>query len=159
MPKDYNTLYAKLRTGFPEQISQDVDNVIQQVCHICVYLDDLDSKGLTINLPFWREAKIMGSTTFPHKLSHFKRILSGLMRNHYSNFCDRPQSTEFNAVVTGGSSFKVSKQYKQLVIKLIDAVDRLKNNEKENCSQKCKDFVDQQFPDISIDSKYLNYPV
>ncbi len=153
---NYDILYAELKGKFEDEISQNVNSVIQHVCNICVYLDDLSSKGIAVDFPFWGKTKFWGSTTFPHKLSHFKRILSGLTRKHYSNFCDMPQSTEFNAIVTGSSNFKVSKQYKQLVIELIDTVYTLKNNEKENCLQICKNFVDEQFPDTSMTNS--NHP-
>ncbi|KPJ67702.1 MAG: hypothetical protein AMJ43_03445 [Coxiella sp. DG_40] len=164
MPKDYNNLYTELRKKFPEQISQNEDKVIQQVCNICVYLDGLSSKGITVNLFFWGEARLMGSTTFPHKLSHFKEILSQMCiapdNKVYKLSNLIPDSKEFNAIVTGNSRIKVSKQYKGLVIDLIRAINALGNGGKEKCLQKCKEFVDEQFPDASVtNSNHPNYSI
>lgn len=158
MPKDYKSLYTELRTKFPEQISQNVDSVIQHVCNICVYLDRLSAKGVTINLPFWGKTRFMESTTFSPKLSHFKRLL---INGGYTSLPDiTPGTKEFNAVVTGYSSFKVSKQYKELVSGLIRAIGALGNGEKESCLQECEKFVDRQFPDTSMtNSNYPNCPV
>lgn len=151
MPKDYNSLYEDLSRKFPEQISQNEDSIIQQVCHICVYLDGLNSKGTKVNFPFWGEVKIGGSTTFLRKLSHFRRILSGFLDRGYLNLSDLPTfSKEFDITVTGNSSFKTSRQYKQLIINLIETVDTMGNGAKVDCLQICKNFVDEQFPDTSV---------
>lgn len=165
MPKDYDNLYNELKGKFECEISQNEDSVIQQVCNICVYLDGLNSKGIKVNFPFWGEIRFGSSATFPYKLFHFRGILSHFLTTLDNKSTDNcvfqicnllPESKEFNAVVTGGSRFKVSEQYKRLVIELIDAVSRLESKGKKDCLQKCKEFVDEQFSDALVTNS--NHP-